>query len=72
VFYPISALSENLQFWMWLNPLTTVIEGLRMTILANQEPNWGPLVVFTLISISTALSGIWFFHSTRKFFADVV
>ena len=72
VFYPISALSENLQFWMWLNPLTSVIEGLRMTDLASQYPGWGALSVFMTVSIGIALSGIWFFHATRKFFADVV
>ena len=72
VFYPISALSDHLQFWMWLNPLTTVIEGLRMTVLANQLPDWNTLVAFSVVSIGIALSGIWFFHATRKFFADVV
>lgn len=72
VFYPISAIPVAFQDLMWLNPLTSVIEGLRSTVLANQPPEWLSVAVFAVASISLMITGFYFFSMTRKFFADVI
>jgi len=72
VFYPITALSERLQWLLYLNPITFVIVEGRKVLLFGLMPNWGGWLLYTAVSIGIALGGFWWFQKTRKGFADVV
>lgn len=72
VFYAVKSLPDNLQPFIFANPLTFVIEQSRAVLIAGQTPNFSGLAVYALISILVACLGYAWFQSTRKGFADVL
>lgn len=72
VFYPVSALPEQYQAWIHLNPLTFVIEEGRKVLLSGQLPNWGGWWIYLALSLALSWGGFWWFQKARKGFADVV
>ncbi|MBI3811902.1 MAG: ABC transporter permease [Nitrospirae bacterium] len=72
VFYPITALPEDLRPWIMVNPLTFIIEQARSVLIFGQLPNWTGLAIYSVISILVAWMGYAWFQKTRKGFADVI
>jgi len=72
VFYPVSALPKEYQPLIMANPLTFIIEQARVVLLSGRMPDWGGLGIYSLISLSIAWAGFWWFQKTRKGFADVL
>lgn len=72
VFYSAKSLSPRWQFWMDLNPLTPVIENLRLVVFAGTPPNWVEWCVSLGGAGCVAVLGAWFFSKTRVGFADVL
>jgi lipopolysaccharide transport system permease protein len=72
IFYPVSAVPESLQPIMYLNPLTTIVEGFRRVLIWNQPLDWIPWLVVTLVSGAMLLLGYTWFMKTKSGFADVV
>ncbi|PXW87649.1 lipopolysaccharide transport system permease protein [Nitrosomonas sp. Nm84] len=72
IFYPASALPESVRDYLFLNPLTFIIEQTRGVILHGQSPDWLGLIVYYLIALSVAWTGLMWFEKTRKGFADVL
>lgn len=72
VFYPLSALPEDLRGWLYLNPLTFVIEEARAVLLFGRGPHWGGWALSCTLGLLSAWAGFWWFQRTRKGFADVV
>jgi lipopolysaccharide transport system permease protein len=57
VFYSIARIPEQLQPWMRINPMATLIEGYRAVLLEAQLPQWGPLLAVALVSLAGVLLG---------------
>jgi lipopolysaccharide transport system permease protein len=72
VFYPVSALPESMRGWLYLNPLTFVIEQSRAAIFAGQAPDLALLALYWGIALAVAQAGFWFFQKSRSGFADVL
>jgi len=72
VFYPVTALPEAYQSFLYINPLTYPIEQSRAVIILGQSPDLIGLIVYTVISMKICLIGFWWFQKTRKGFADVL
>lgn len=72
VFYPVSALPENLRPIMNANPLTMIIEQQRAVLIFGKMPDWYGLGIYTLVAIAIACLGYAWFQKTRKGFADVL
>ncbi len=72
IFYPVSALPEQYQTYLHMNPLTPVIEQTRQVLF------WGELkgvliwCVYLFVSLILAWLGYAWFQKTRKGFSDVV
>jgi lipopolysaccharide transport system permease protein len=72
VVYPLSSVPESLQLMVRLNPLTTILEGARRTVMMGLPPEWlwwSAVVVVSLVALQ--LGYAWFMRSKRGF-ADVV
>lgn len=72
VFYPVSALPEAYRPLVYINPLTLIIEQLRMVLVQGQVPSmieWSLLLVVCWI---ICILGYSWFQKTRKGFADVI
>ena len=72
VFYPVSALPEKYQSIIHVNPLTFIIEESRQVLIFGQLPDWTGLSIYSLVSLTVAWMGFWWFQRTRKGFADVL
>ena len=72
IFYPASALPESVRDYLFLNPLTFVIEQARAVTLYGQLPDWSGLVVYYMLASIVAWAGLMWFMKTRKGFADVL
>ncbi|MBV5329462.1 MAG: ABC transporter permease [Chlorobium sp.] len=72
VFYPVTAVPEELRPWLMANPLTFIIEQAREVLIWGHLPNWMGLGLYTLAATGTAWAGYAWFQKTRKGFADVL
>lgn len=72
VFYPITALPEEVRPWIMANPLTFIIEQAREVLIWGRLPNWTGLGIYTLMATAVAWAGYAWFQKTRKGYADVL
>lgn len=72
VFYPVTALPEEIRPWIMANPLTFIIEQAREVLIWGRLPNWIGLGLYTLVATVVAWAGYAWFQKTRKGFADVL
>ena len=72
IFYPVSALPEEYQWIIKLNPLTYIIDQVRDCLLLGIYPDWYTLTKFFLLSLLFAWFGYAWFQKTRNGFADVL
>lgn len=72
VFYPVTAIPEEYRYFIYMNPLTSVIESVRGILYWGVSPDFGMLGVYIVISILFSWLGFFWFQKTRKGFADVL
>lgn len=72
VFYPIEAVPEAFRTWMWLNPLTFIIEQARAVTFLGVWPEWEGLAIYLACSMVLLWFAYWLFQRLRVGFADVL
>ncbi|MDR4515684.1 ABC transporter permease, partial [Nitrosomonas sp.] len=72
IFYPASALPESVRAYLFLNPLTFIIEQTRAVIIYGQLPDWAGMGIYYVTGFLTAWAGLTWFQKTRKGFSDVL
>jgi lipopolysaccharide transport system permease protein len=72
VIYPLKAAPEKLKFLIGLNPISPIIEGLRLGLLGKGEFSAGSLVYSIVIIFFLAIVGAVIFNKTEKTFVDTV
>ena len=72
IFFPTTALPEEIRPLIMANPLTFIIEQAREVLIWGRLPNWGGLGIYTLAATAVAWAGYAWFQKTRKGFADVL
>ncbi len=72
VFFPLSAIPENLHPFILANPLTFIIGQSREVLIFGRLPAWSGLGIYMLVAIAIAWAGYFWFQKTRKGFADVL
>lgn len=72
IFYPITSISENYRYLLYLNPLTLVIEEARDVIFWGNVPDVGGFLIYLACGLLIAWLGFAWFQRTRKGFADVI
>lgn len=72
IFYPVTALPEEIRPWIMANPLTFIIEQAREVLILGRMPNWTGLGIYSLAATLVAWAGYAWFQKTRKGFADVL
>ena len=72
IFYPITAIPETLRPWLYLSPLTAIIEQARNVLYWGKPPDLSLLGIYTIVSLIVAWLGFSWFQKTRKGFADVI
>lgn len=72
IFYQATALPEAYRHWLYLNPLTPMIEQTRNVLYWGQSPDFAMLTICWVIAVIVAWVGFAWFQKTRKGFADVL
>ena len=72
IFYPVSAIPEDFRSWIYLNPLTHIIEQVRDILIFDKGIDLKSLGISYFVSINVAALGLYFFNKLKKGFADVL
>ncbi len=70
--YPLSMVPELWRGWMWLNPLTAMVEVLRAPLVFGVMPSPALLIGFLLVAVTLLLLSLWVFHRVNGVISDVV
>lgn len=71
VVYSAAEVPAQYRLWYALNPMVGVIEGFRSALLGTQPMPWDLLAVGTFSASTLLFTGLLFFKSKEKVFADV-
>jgi lipopolysaccharide transport system permease protein len=72
VAYSFSTIPENWQILLSLNPMTGVVNGFRWALLGSGNGPDIALWISAIISILIFISGLFYFRSMEKTFADTI
>jgi lipopolysaccharide transport system permease protein len=72
IFYGVEAAPPLLQNVLMLNPLSFVVEELRLVLFYGQAPSWSALASYFLLSSAFAWASLLLFRRMRRGFADLV
>lgn len=72
IFYPAASLPEAYREFIYLNPITLVIEQARDVMFWGKLPDFGQLGIYWIFSSVSVWMGFIWFQKTRKGFADVL
>jgi lipopolysaccharide transport system permease protein len=72
VMYAVEAIPEKWQWILAFNPMTSVISGLRWSLLDANEPNWSQVAVGVAVAIVVFVGGLAVFRSSEPRFADTI
>lgn len=72
VFYPETAVPEPFRSIIRANPLSPLLDSARRTLLWNQWPEWGGLLVAWIVALVVLQLGYTWFQKTRRGFPDVL
>jgi lipopolysaccharide transport system permease protein len=72
IIYPTSIIPERLRILSYFNPMTGVIDGLRMAALPGRTVSWLPFSISTVVGLLLLLCGIAIFKREEHRFADII
>ncbi|NTV13885.1 MAG: ABC transporter permease [Desulfobulbaceae bacterium] len=72
IFYPAAAIPDRYRFFLYLNPLTFIVEQTRNVLIFGTGLAWGSLALLTFLASLVAWLGFAWFQKTRNGFADVL
>jgi len=72
IFYSVDAVPPALQGVLLANPMTFVVEQLRLVLFVGEVPVVRALLVYFLLSALFAWGALWVFRRVRPRFADLV
>lgn len=72
IFYPVAALPVAYRSFIYINPLSYLVELTRDLLLVGKGPDWGIWMAVTAASGVISWLGFVWFQKTRKGFADVL
>ena len=71
VVYSTSLIPAEYRYWYAINPMVGVIEGFRSGLLETQPMPWDLIGIGFISSALILMSGLTFFRSKERIFADV-
>lgn len=72
IFYPLTAIPENLRPFFQVNPIAIFVEDARRVALWGQLPDWSWYFSGLVVSILVFILGFVWFVKSKKAFADVI
>lgn len=72
VAYPLMLVPERIRNWLWLNPLTHMVEPLRSALVFHSMPDTLQMFVFAGVGIGLCGFSLWIFSRLKGVIPDVV
>jgi lipopolysaccharide transport system permease protein len=72
VIYPIATVSEKYRHFLWLNPLTAILETFKYAFLGSGTLDMGWLLYSTLFTAVLLTCGVFIFNKVENRFIDTV
>lgn len=72
IMYPKDFIPESYRGWMYLNPLTVIVEASRDVLVWGRPPSWIHLGLYAAFACLFAWLAFGWFERSRKGFADVL
>lgn len=72
VFYSVRLIPQEYHFLLFLNPMTGVIETMRISLLTNSTVNWAGLAVSLVSSLFWLSFGIYYFRKNENELNDTI
>ena len=72
VIYPTSIMRPSFRYIIALNPMTGVINAVRVVLTGGTNIDWVTLAISGGAAIVYFVIGLYYFKSTERFFADLV
>ncbi len=72
VIYPISTIPDAYKIYIWLNPLTSIVETFKYGFLGSGQFSWGWLLYSTVFSVLVLVLGILMFNKVERRFIDSI
>jgi lipopolysaccharide transport system permease protein len=72
VIYPGSLVTGNWEYVYALNPMVSVVSGVRWALLGAPAPELAPVAISVGAALALLAAGIAYFRRTELFFADVI
>ena len=72
VIYPGSLVEGTWRYVYALNPMVSVVDGVRWALLGAAAPPPGSVAISTAVAIVVAVAGVFYFRKSEHFFADLI
>jgi lipopolysaccharide transport system permease protein len=72
VIYPGSLVTGAWAYVYAVNPMVTVVDGVRWTLLGTEPPNAAGVAISVTVALCVGAAALGYFRRTELFFADVV
>lgn len=70
VFFPLDVVDPSRRRFLFLNPVTLIIEQSRKAMIYDQWPDWGVLGLLTALALALLIAGYRFFKAGEPDFAE--
>lgn len=72
IMYPMDRIPAKYKLFMYMNPLTVIVQSSQDVLIWGRLPNWSHLGLYALASCLFAWAAFAWFERSRKGFADVL
>ena len=72
VAYSMSSVPERLQFWLYLNPLSGLLQAFRWSVFGQGELRWVFVAYSAAVAAAVFVCGAYAFKRMERRFADVI
>lgn len=72
VIYPVTAVPQQYQWLLYLNPMTGVINAVRSAFLHTGPINWPLTMLSVAMAVVFFVFGLYYFKGREKEFADII
>ncbi len=72
IFYSVEMVPESFRPILFFNPLTPIVESVRLVLIYGRWPSWVNLGIVTMLSMMMFQLGYFWFMKTKRGFADVL
>lgn len=72
ILYPMSFIPAAYRKWMYLNPLTVIVNASQNVLFWGRPPSWPALGIYALVACLFAWFAFAWFERSRRGFADVL